>query len=229
MDANVLRCGACGGTIGEGVGTCPYCHATIESRHCLACFHANLATAAHCAACGRELGLEVVPEGDTLRCPSCAGEVDFVAIPAGRGAVHECPRCAGQFVDHETLRSLFEERAVLGRAAPRSAAPAQALGPVRYLPCPVCHARMNRKNFAERSGVIVDVCKAHGIWFDHGELPRVLAFVEAGGLREAERRAEEQKRALSKQAAGAAAYVSSTDGYSDARDLWTELLRGLTS
>lgn len=229
MDANVLRCGSCGGTIGEGVGTCPFCQATIESRHCLACFHANLASAAHCAACGRELGLEVVPDVDALRCPSCAGEVDFVAIPAGaRGVVRECPRCTGQFVDHETLRSLFEERAVLGTATPRTPAPTQ-LGPVRYLPCPVCHARMNRKNFAERSGVIVDVCKLHGIWFDHGELPRVLAFVEAGGLREAERRAEDQKRALAKEAASAAHYVSTTDGVSEARDLWTELLRGLTS
>jgi Zn-finger nucleic acid-binding protein len=41
---------------------------------------------------------------------------------------------------------------------------------------------MNRKNFAEVSGVIVDVCKKHGTWFDLGELPRVLAFVAAGGL-----------------------------------------------
>jgi Zn-finger nucleic acid-binding protein len=88
---------------------------------------------------------------------------------------------------------------------------------------------MNRKNFAERSGVIVDVCKAHGIWFDHGELPRVLAFVEAGGLREAERRAQEQKRALAKEAANAAHSMSTVDGVSEARDLWADLLRGLTS
>lgn len=229
MDANVLRCGACGGTIAEGVGTCRFCSATVESRHCLACFHANLASAAHCAACGRELGLEVVGDPASLRCPACSGDVEFVAIPAGaRGSVHECPRCTGQFVDHETLRSLFDERQALGRPTLRPPAPAP-LGPVRYLPCPVCHARMNRKNFAERSGVIVDVCKAHGIWFDHGELPRVLAFVEAGGLREAERRAEEQKRALAKEAANAAHYVSTADGAGEGRDLWVDLLRGLMS
>ena len=31
------------------------------------------------------------------------------------------------------------------------------------------------------SGVVVDVCSAHGTWFDEGELPRVLAFVESYG------------------------------------------------
>lgn len=41
---------------------------------------------------------------------------------------------------------------------------------------------MHRKNFGGRSGVIVDVCTSHGTWFDAEELPRVLAFVEAGGL-----------------------------------------------
>jgi hypothetical protein len=41
---------------------------------------------------------------------------------------------------------------------------------------------MNRKNFGSVSGVIVDVCKQHGTWFDLGELPRVLAFVAGGGM-----------------------------------------------
>lgn len=36
----------------------------------------------------------------------------------------------------------------------------------------------NRKNFGRSSGVIVDICRRHGVWFDRGELPRVLAFVE---------------------------------------------------
>jgi Zn-finger nucleic acid-binding protein len=55
---------------------------------------------------------------------------------------------------------------------------------------------MNRKNFAGVSGVILDVCKSHGTWFDQGELPRVLAFVAAGGLAHSKKReAEEQARA----------------------------------
>jgi Zn-finger nucleic acid-binding protein len=41
---------------------------------------------------------------------------------------------------------------------------------------------MNRVNYAKRSGVVLDVCKAHGIWFDQDELRRVLAFIASGGL-----------------------------------------------
>lgn len=35
---------------------------------------------------------------------------------------------------------------------------------------------MNRKNFGKQSGVLVDVCTMHGVWFDRGELDVVAAF-----------------------------------------------------
>jgi hypothetical protein len=47
---------------------------------------------------------------------------------------------------------------------------------------------MNRRNFGGSSGVVVDVCARDGVWFDALELPRVLAFTEAGGLELARRR-----------------------------------------
>jgi Zn-finger nucleic acid-binding protein len=48
---------------------------------------------------------------------------------------------------------------------------------------------MNRQVFARISGVIVDVCKDHGVWFDTGELEAVIEFIEAGGLEAARERA----------------------------------------
>ena len=53
---------------------------------------------------------------------------------------------------------------------------------------------MNRRNYGKRSGVIVDVCRAHGVWFDNEELTRVLEFVRAGGLQETRRREAEELR-----------------------------------
>ncbi len=44
---------------------------------------------------------------------------------------------------------------------------------------------MNRTVFARMSGVIVDVCKDHGVWFDVGEINAVVEFVEKGGLERA--------------------------------------------
>jgi Zn-finger nucleic acid-binding protein len=53
---------------------------------------------------------------------------------------------------------------------------------------------MNRRNFGGQSGVIVDVCAKHGTWFEAGELPRALEFVESGGLTRARAKAQEQER-----------------------------------
>ena len=59
---------------------------------------------------------------------------------------------------------------------------------VRYIACPTCGKSMNRQAFGRISGVVVDVCKNHGVWFDPGELGEVIRFVEQGGLaRERER------------------------------------------
>jgi Transcription factor zinc-finger len=53
---------------------------------------------------------------------------------------------------------------------------------VRYGWCPRCGQIMNRRNFGAHSGIVVDVCREHGTWFDQGELAAALAFVRAGGL-----------------------------------------------
>jgi Zn-finger nucleic acid-binding protein len=41
---------------------------------------------------------------------------------------------------------------------------------------------MNRSNFARSSGVIIDVCKHHGVWFDADELPKIIGFIHKGGM-----------------------------------------------
>ena len=56
---------------------------------------------------------------------------------------------------------------------------------------------MNRINFARCSGVIVDVCKGHGTWFDCDELSRIIEFIRGGGLeasRNKEKAAIEEER-----------------------------------
>jgi Zn-finger nucleic acid-binding protein len=45
---------------------------------------------------------------------------------------------------------------------------------------------MARRNFKDRSGVIVDVCPAHGVWLDRGELDALLRFASSGALEKAE-------------------------------------------
>ena len=65
----------------------------------------------------------------------------------------------------------------------------------RYRPCCVCKQLMVRQHFGRQSGVIVDVCKYHGVWFDADELPRILDWIRSGGLA----RANEEEVARQKQ------------------------------
>jgi Zn-finger nucleic acid-binding protein len=144
-----------------------------------------------CAGCGRALGLEPIAEGSTLSCPRC--DAALAGFGAASGRLHDCARCGGQLVEHALLRDLLERTelcgALISRVVPHEQA---AVDRVRYLPCPACRGLMNRTNFGTHSGVIVDVCMRHGIWFDAGELPRVLEFVESGGLQRARRRQLEE-------------------------------------
>ncbi len=159
--------------------------------------------AVHCSGCGRDLGLEPIPRDDTLACPDC--HEAMAALDCGPGAVHDCGRCGGQFVEMAALRDLIERHDRLDVGAPRSGARAAIETRVHYVACPVCRSLMNRRNFGGVSGVVVDVCAKHGTWFDLGELPRVLAFAESGGLtRSRTRDAAARERALRERVDGAA-------------------------
>jgi Zn-finger nucleic acid-binding protein len=54
---------------------------------------------------------------------------------------------------------------------------------------------MLRKNFHETSGIVVDACAAHGIWFDRGELAMALRFAATGAMAEADRHMVERAAA----------------------------------
>ena len=41
---------------------------------------------------------------------------------------------------------------------------------------------MVRKQFKHISGVLIDICRDHGVWLDAGELSTIRAFVANGGL-----------------------------------------------
>ena len=53
---------------------------------------------------------------------------------------------------------------------------------INYLKCVRCDALMTRKNFRRISGVLIDICRDHGVWLDAGELERIRCFIANGGL-----------------------------------------------
>lgn len=145
-------------------------------------------------------------------------------VRVGATPMHECSACAGTWLSTTVFADLCmnrEERGVamtlVGARSTGMASPADRSGAVtRYLPCPACSKLMNRSNFAHRSGVLVDVCKGHGTWFERGELTRVLTFIEEGGLERArieeQRQHDEQQRELAREMREAASLSASANG-----------------
>lgn len=180
--ARALKCPSCGGWLETGARRCTYCRVELASVRCWRCFDLSFAGTAICARCGASLGLEGDLGPTSSRCPDCTEALHLVDV--GDHRVQECPTCAGLLVDHATLRHLTEMReADGGEAMPGQVARRPLLEEVKYRKCPSCEHVMTRRNFGRTSGVIVDHCKDHGVWFDTDELTHVLEFVASGGLR----------------------------------------------
>lgn len=198
MEARVLRCSGCGASVPPDAPQCPYCKAQLATVACPACFALVPLSASHCPGCGAEMTPRVPAAPAEAPCPACGKAMAGNRI--GDLDVQACLACGGLWLDRAVFEQLGARRerqgAVLGALPVPLAPPAMALDPVRYRPCPGCGQRMNRVNYAKRSGVILDVCRAHGLWFDQDELHRVLSFIEKGGLdRARERELEELKEA----------------------------------
>jgi Zn-finger nucleic acid-binding protein len=216
------------------VRICPHCDVRLENVRCQRCFSLQAPGTFACVRCGHALELEPLLDATDAPCPRCNHPLE--ASPGGDTHVHECPRCGGMFVARDALAEILCGAEIGG--ALREGASRLTRSPereVRYVPCPLCHATMNRVNFGKVSGVIVDVCKVHGTWFDAGELTRTVAFAAAGGLertraRELEESRTEASRARADRAQAQLGAVLEVRAPNDVRlDAWRELLTRILS
>lgn len=194
MQAATLNCLMCGAPSRSDAAKCEHCGARLATVACPSCFGMIFQGSRFCPHCGT--GVETTgPRKTELPCPSCKKKT-LERKELGETAVNECPDCHGLWIGVECFERLCADRekqsAVLGMPG-EAAAPGRANLDlkVRYVPCPVCEALMHRMNFAKCSGVIIDVCKGHGSWFDRDELRHIVEFIHAGGLDQAR---EKEKR-----------------------------------
>ncbi len=60
---------------------------------------------------------------------------------------------------------------------------------------------MVRQNFGTRSGVMVDVCRPHGVWLEGDvELSRIVDWIHGGGLAKANQEAADEAKAAQQRA-----------------------------
>jgi Zn-finger nucleic acid-binding protein/ribosomal protein L40E len=215
-EAAVVRCSSCGATRQGDAPSCAHCGSdfTIHERDlhtiCPVCAARVSDRARFCHHCATRLDPQgLAGEQTSKTCPACGDGHCMTSRDFGVAglSILECPSCAGLWLGHSAFRHLVEHaetssatsrvhamaaaRAAAAEPAPSRRAPPQGQF---YRPCLECGQLMQRRNYGDRSGVIIDVCGAHGVWFDADELAAVLSWIRQGGSRLAREQAEERRR-----------------------------------
>lgn len=222
-----LYCPSCGAPVRREATRCDYCNAALDfslkgkTVNCPNCFAATPADGRFCVRCSRPVKGMVRDDKimDDRICPRCS--IPMRAKEIGEFHLIGCDKCAGVFVPHDIFDMMQEKRdSVVFAAIPPQKPQTPLESNASYVRCPVCKRMINRVNFAKISGVIVDVCREHGIWFDGGEIEKVMDFVAHGGLQKAKQadveriKAEEDLIRLKSSGTHAASVDTSWDTFS---------------
>jgi Zn-finger nucleic acid-binding protein len=197
-DASVIRCSSCGAPREGNAGECAHCGAdfTIHDQDlqtvCPSCLARVSDRARYCHHCATLLVAEsVAGESTSCDCPACGSGYELTHRQLSNRQINvlECQVCGGFWIALETFEKLLDlvsqQSKPSGKVGtPPPSPPSQERS--AYRPCAVCGQLMNRRNFGRNSGVVVDICGSHGIWFDAQELAQVVRWVRSGGLEAAQ-------------------------------------------
>jgi Zn-finger nucleic acid-binding protein len=114
-------------------------------------------------------------------CPHCAAGLEPIGKRLG------CQTCNGVLVPEAEVKLLVVEARTVNPAAPVDPADLDLRPPSVHEPavrCPSCLTAMTKHDL---HGLIVDHCSEHGIWFDGGELLRVLDTLSSEAVRQAQK------------------------------------------
>lgn len=199
MEPQSIHCPNCGAAVESNKTQCEFCNARLKTVACPACLGLMFLGSKYCDHCGRKArSVEVLTDSNPTNCPRCKRQLESMRIEAT--PVRECPGCGGMWTAAETFESICadkEQQAAVLNFINTQTFDFKPSSAVTYVPCPDCKQLMNRSNFARSSGVIIDLCKQHGVWFDADELPKIIDFIERGGLaraREKEKIAIQEER-----------------------------------
>lgn len=216
LDATIVRCSSCGAPKQDADAACRYCSAAFtlheKDMHttCPSCLTRVSDTGRFCHKCGEAINPETkLGEQSLIACPACPEHPNLISreFQGKRVAMFECDQCAGMWFGHESFdiakKKILSERAndaiqALVKTRESGLGERLEIEGFKYRKCPECKTLMNRKNYGGRSGVIIDICRHHGLWFDANELSAILLWLKNGGDQIAAL-ADEEKRKLEAQ------------------------------
>ena len=182
MNIESLNCPNCGAGVLSDKTVCEFCRSRLKTMACASCLGLMFVGCKFCGHCGERVIAAKISDEKIGDCPRCKIKLRILQI--GETNLRECEKCDGLWIGSETFEEVCanqEKQAEVLRSVKENQVhklPAK----IQYVPCPDCKHLMNRNNFARISGVIVDICKQHGVWCDAEELPRIIEFIRQGGL-----------------------------------------------
>ncbi len=192
LQPEALNCPNCGGAVMSDKTQCQFCSSRLKTVGCSKCLGLMFLGAIFCSHCGAKASeVTVAQDAAAGECPRC--KLNLKTIGIGSIVVRECTKCGGLWTASETFETICadqEKQAAVLNFISNAAHPNTDPSVISYVPCPDCKSLMNRSNFARSSGVIVDMCKRHGVWFDAEELPKIIDFIKKGGI---DRQREKEK------------------------------------
>jgi len=153
--------------------------------HCLYCGGLQSAEHPACPVCGAiarfGAAASAAPEATSPPCPRCGRALVLRRLSDDASTALQCEACHGCFLrvrdwslvvdDTENGHPIDTKDFVVPESG---ALPRDELVPL--VRCPACHKEMDRFHFGVRSPAVVDVCDAHGMWLDAGELAQVVPY-----------------------------------------------------
>ncbi len=109
-----------------------------------------------------------------MKCPTC--KAPLVVVERESIEVDWCPECHGVWFDAGELELLAAkagknlEPGMIGRSAGKVEEARRR--------CPRCRHKMEKAAPSDDDTLLLDRCKAHGLWFDAGELGSLMRRLE---------------------------------------------------
>jgi Zn-finger nucleic acid-binding protein len=164
---------------------CEICHQTD-------CFDAEKNFCSRCQATDTQA--RIITPAILRPCPRCQGQLSTRMI--GTGLLGQCSRCNGLWIDKPYFDKLMidpQEQAAAIALEQTATASALDGGFVQYISCLNCAQMMTRSNYDRSSGIIIDLCREHGVWLDYGELRALIEYSRNRKSNETEQKARLQQ------------------------------------
>jgi Zn-finger nucleic acid-binding protein len=165
MDINhsTVTCGSCGAPI-----------APVPNKDYFVCHYCG----AYYFPEASQDGIKLLGEPGTLSCPVC--KIPLVTALIGEMHVQACSKCRGVMISQEHLSFIINYLRLTSKKI-ETVLPLDREDLKQARICQTCGRKMDTHAYEGGGNVVIDVCIHCGVvWFDYGEIKRIITSPEIG-------------------------------------------------